>query len=128
MANAYSFALLSLLLTSLAAGPAASPAPKTHTHLGRLGGTVLGPNSAPVAGARVTVETADGRHPHATSTDAKGHFAFPDILPGPYDARAYRDGMWSEWQHNVIVRAGKTTEIKLKISPNKSSTGLAARH
>lgn len=124
MANAYSIALLSLLLAGFAAGPA----PKTHTHLGRLAGSVLGPRATPIAGARVTMQTADGRHPHATSTDAKGHFAFPDILPGPYDARAYRDGKWSEWQHNVIVRAGKTTEITLKISATKSTMGLAASH
>jgi len=127
MANALSFAVLSLLLTSLAGGTAATPAPKTHTHLGRLAGRVLGPNDAPVAGARVTVQTSDGRHPHATSTDAHGRFSFPDILAGPYDARAYWEGNWSEWQHNVIVRAGKTAEITLKISAGKQLTGLAAK-
>jgi protocatechuate 3,4-dioxygenase beta subunit len=73
------------------------------------------------------VETADGRHPHATSTDAQGQFSFPDILPGTYEVRAYWDGAWSEWQHNLIVRAGKTTEITLRVSVKKPSTGYAAR-
>jgi hypothetical protein len=128
MVNAWSFAVLFLFLTSLAGGPTATPAAKTHSHLGRLAGRVLGPNDAPVAGARVTMETADGRHPHATSTDRQGHFAFPDILVGTYEARAYWDSAWSEWQRNVIVRAGKTTEITLRISAKKPSTGFAARH
>ena len=128
MANAYSLAVLSLLLASLAAGTNAIPAPKAHTHLGKLAGRVLGPNDAPVAGARVTVETADGRHPHATSTDAHGHFSFPDILAGTYETRAYWDGAWSDWRHNLIVRAGKTTDVTLKISTEKPSTGLAIRH
>jgi hypothetical protein len=128
MVNAWSFAVFSLLITSLVGGTTATTAPKTHTHLGRLAGKVSGPNDAPVAGARVTVETADGRHPHATSTDAQGHFSFPDILAGTYEARAYWDGAWSEWQRNLIVRAGKTTEIRLRISAKKPSVGLAARY
>lgn len=128
MANVCCFAVLSLLLTSLASGTAATPASKTHTHLGRLAGRVLGPHDAPVAGARVTVETADGRHPHATSTDTQGRFSFPNILAGTYEARAYRDGSWSEWQHNLIVRPGKTTEISLRIFAKKPSVGLAATY
>lgn len=128
MANALSFVVLSVLLTGVASGTTAAPAPKTHGHLGRLAGRVLGPNDDPVAGARVTAQTSDGRHPHATSTDALGRFSFPNILPGPYDARAYWEGAWSEWRHNVIVSGGKTTEVILKISAGKSLTGFAARH
>jgi protocatechuate 3,4-dioxygenase beta subunit len=120
------FTILSLLLMSLPGGTIASPGSKVH--LGRLAGRVLGPNGAPVAGARVTVETSDGRHPHATSTDRQGRFSFPNILAGPYDARAYRGGSWSEWQHNVIVHAGKTTDITLRIFAKKPSTGFAAKH
>lgn len=126
MRNAWSFVVLSLLFVSLAVGTAAS-SPKTHSRLGTLGGRVLGPDDAPVAGARVTVQTADGRHPHASSTDAKGQFAFPDMLAGPYDARAYSNGAWSGWQHNVIVRAGKTTEITLRISAKKPAKNPAIK-
>ena len=122
------FTILSLLLMSLPGGTTASPGPKTHVHLGRLAGKVLGPKGAPVVGARVTVETSDGRHPHATSTDTQGRFSFPNILAGPYDARAYRDGSWSAGQHNVIVRTGKTTAITLTIIAEKPSEGFAARH
>ena len=122
------FTILSLLLLSLPDSTIASPGPKTHVHLGRLAGKVLGSNGAPVVGARVTVETSDGRHPHATSTDTQGRFSFPNILPGPYDARAYRDGSWSEWQHNVIVRTGKTTDITLRIIAQKPSVGFAAKY
>ncbi len=127
MANTWSFAVFSLLLASLAGGGVATPAPRTHTHLGTLAGRVLGPNDAPVAGARVTVETADGRHPHAISTDAKGRFVFPNLLAGPYDARAYSDGSWSGWQHNIIVRVGKTTEITLRVSAKKPAMNPAVK-
>jgi hypothetical protein len=89
--------------------------PAQHHVLGTLAGNVLGADDAPAAGARVTIQQADGHHPHATLTDAQGHFEFPLLRPGPYDVRAYSKGVWTGWQHHVIVRANKTTTLTLHL-------------
>lgn len=101
----------SLILLLLFAAPVAAPRVRTGT----LSGTVVGPRGAALAGARVTVQQADGRHPHAKATDARGQFIFPRLSVGPYDVRAYHNGVWSEWQHHVIVRTGRQTKIELRL-------------
>ncbi len=103
---------LPALLFSLAT---LSVAAMARTHTGTLSGTVIGPDGSMVAGARVTVQQADGRHPHATLTGADGRFEFRRLSVGPYDVRAYSRGVWSEWQHYVIVRSRKLTKIELRL-------------
>ena len=100
----------SMVLLLLAASVAAS-----RVRTGTLSGTVIGPDGAAVAGARVTVQQSDGRHAHAKLTDAEGRFTFRLLAVGPYDLRAYSDGVWSEWQHQVIVRTGKPTRIQIRL-------------
>lgn len=101
----------SLILLFLFAVPVAAPRVRTGT----LSGTVVGSDGATLAGARVTVQQADGRHPHAKLTNAAGRFLFSHLSVGPYDVRAYHNGVWSEWQHHVIVRTGKQTRIELRL-------------
>lgn len=80
---------------------------------GTLAGTVLDSHGAPVAGARVTSQNADGVHPRATLTNAQGRFFFPKLWHGLYDARAYHHGVWSDWKHNINVYTGRQTEVTL---------------
>ncbi len=84
---------------------------------GTLAGTVLGPSGAPVVGARVTSQNADGRHPQATLTNVQGRYFFPQLVHGLYDVRAYHNGVWSEWKHNITVYTGKQTEVTLCLAP-----------
>jgi uncharacterized GH25 family protein len=90
-------------------------APRAHVYNGTLEGVVVNEKGAPVAGARVTVQQADGRHPHAKLTNASGKFTFTNLLGGMYDIRAYKNGVWSDWERNVVLKAGKTAEVKLRI-------------
>ncbi len=101
----------SLILLLLFAPGLAAPRVRTGT----LTGTVVGSDGAALARARVTVQQADGRHPHAKVTDTAGRFTFSRLSVGPYDVRAYHNGVWSEWQHHVIVRTGKQTKIELRL-------------
>jgi hypothetical protein len=89
--------------------------------MGTLAGTVIGANGKPVVGARVTSQNAGGDHPQLTTTNQQGRFFFPDLQHGYYDARAYHDGAWSEWKHNVEVSTGKQTELVLRLSVKSSS-------
>lgn len=87
--------------------------------IGTLAGTVLGPTGAPVAGARVTSQQADGAHPHSTTTNDQGRFFFPELHHGLYDVRAYSGGVWSEWKHNITVSTGKQTDVTLRLPARK---------
>lgn len=83
--------------------------------LGTLAGHVVDKNGTPVADAAVFVETSDGEHPHVTRSDKSGQFEFDRYSAGQYDLRASYDSVFSEWAKRVLVRAGKKTEVTLRI-------------
>lgn len=85
--------------------------------LGTLSGSVLDERGKPVANASVTIQTSDGRSPHAAHTDVNGHFEFTRFEAGQYDVRAYSHSLFSDWSKRVVVRPKKTTEITLQLSP-----------
>ncbi|HXN71016.1 MAG TPA: carboxypeptidase-like regulatory domain-containing protein [Candidatus Acidoferrales bacterium] len=85
--------------------------------LGTLSGSVLDEQGKPVANASVTIQTSDGRSPHAIHTDVNGHFEFTRFDAGQYDVRAYSHSVFSDWSKRVVVRPKKTTEITLQLSP-----------
>lgn len=84
--------------------------------MGTLAGTVTTAQGKPVPEASVTIQTADGKNPHATRTNAQGRFFFPELPHGLYDVRAYHNGISSEWKHNVTVETGKQIEVALKLT------------
>jgi len=113
----FSWAASVALLFSLLAAPAIS-----RDLTGNIEGIVVGLDDKKVASARVIVqESGNGEHPHATLTDAEGHFSFPHFQPGAYDLRASFLGVWSPWEKNVRLQTGKTAKVTLRIpaSPGK---------
>jgi hypothetical protein len=89
--------------------------------LGAVEGTVLDAQGKAVKNASVTIQTSDGLHPHATHTDASGHFEFTRWDAGQYDLRAYSNGVFSEWAKRTIIRPKKTTEITLRLPPTQTA-------
>jgi hypothetical protein len=90
--------------------------------MGTLAGTVVGASGKAVADARVTSQGADGTKPQSTTTNAEGRFFFPELKNGYYDVRAYHNGAWTDWKHNIEVKTGKQTEVKLQLpAPAKKS-------
>ena len=83
--------------------------------VGTLEGTVLDAQGQPVADASVTIQTSDGLHPHATRTDASGHFEFTRWKAGEYDVRAYGNGLFSEWNKHIMIRSKKATKVTLRL-------------
>jgi len=109
--------MLCLLLPSLVAG--AGPTNRART--GTLAGTVLDARGEPAGQATITLQTSDGQHPRSATADAQGRFSFSQLAPGSYDLRAYHDGAWSEWKHNLSVRTGKKADVLLRlVAPRKS--------
>ena len=104
--------ILALGLSVLLAAPVAVHA---RVRIGTLAGTVVDAGGKPVADATVTIQTSDGLHPHATHTDASGHFAFTRFEIGQYDVRAYAHGVFSDWAKRLYVGTNKTKEITLRL-------------
>jgi uncharacterized GH25 family protein len=87
--------------------------------VGTIEGTVLDQQGKPVTNASVTIQTSYGTHPHATHTDANGHFEFARWTAGQYDLRAYANGVFSGWAKREVIKAKKTTEITLRLAPGQ---------
>jgi Carboxypeptidase regulatory-like domain len=110
---------LALLICSFALFASGTVA---ESGLGTLAGTVVGPNGRPIAGARVTSQEAGGSHPSATTTNSQGRFFFPQLAHGYYDLRAYSNGVWSGWKHNIEVKTGKQTDVTLRVPEGKQTS------
>ena len=107
--------MITILGTLVIVALAFMAAAQQKVPIGTLEGTVLDGQGKPVAEASVTIQTSDGLHPHATRTDANGHFHFARWQAGQYDLRAYSNGMFSEWDKRIMVRSNKTTKITLHL-------------
>lgn len=91
---------------------AASPAREA---VGNLEGTMVDSHGHPVEGATILIQTSDGQHPHATHTDANGHFEFVRYSVGQYDLRGSLYSVFTEWTRRVLIHANKTTEVTLRL-------------
>ena len=111
--------VLVLLAVGTTMGAGAEP---QRTARGTLGGQVLGTDGKAISGARVLLQTSDGKAPRSTETNAQGRFWFPMLPAGLYDARAYSQGSISEWRQNVLV-VGRQTSITLHLRPRKHVNG-----
>ena len=83
---------------------------------GGLDGEVVNTKGAPVAGAQILWQAADGETPHVLHSDAQGRFHIEKMRTGSYDLRASASGTWSEWEHNVLVRPGDDTSVTLRLT------------
>ena len=80
-----------------------------------LSGVVLGPDDKPVPHASVTYQSGDGSAPHATRADVHGRFVIRKLRGDNYDVRASSNGIFSEWEKNVMVRSGQSHFVALHL-------------
>ncbi len=83
---------------------------------GTLSGEVVDAKGAPVAGAQILWQKADGETPHVLHSDSQGHFEAGTLRSGSYDLRASAGGISSEWEHNVLVRPGTDSNVTLRLT------------
>jgi vitamin B12 transporter len=80
-----------------------------------LAGTVRDQLGAPIAGAAVTV-LRDGQRVNATTSDARGEFAFASLTDGRYQIEATAEGFAPRTSDPVFVSGGRATiDISLQI-------------
>ena len=94
---------------------------------GTLAGIVVNARGAPVAGAQVLWQNADGQSVHVLHTDADGRFRIERLYAGLYDLRATTGTTWSEWERNVLVRPGSDVNVTLRLvlTAPPDATGVA---
>jgi hypothetical protein len=107
-------------LVAFALSAALAPISIASVPIGNLAGVVLDVHGQPVPNAAVTIQTSDGTQPFATRTDAAGHFLFTRLETGQYDLRAASGKRVSEWSKRIMVRSRKTTEVTLRLAPEKA--------
>jgi hypothetical protein len=111
------FILVSGLFLSFVAYFFAVPAIATRRVKGNssLTGVVLGPDDKPVPRAVVTYQSSSGFGAHVVRTDSEGHFAILKLRADNYDLRASANGVFSEWEKNVSLRAGESKSLTLRL-------------
>lgn len=107
-----------LALVVMVASGANAPRP---AGLGTVAGQVLGPDGKAVAGARVTLQAAEGHHVETAETNQQGRFWFASLPEGQYGVRASYQGRVSEWRQNVWVAPGEQTNVVLHLQAKKSA-------
>ncbi len=82
--------LVGLCIISAPSGRPHQPAPRNSARRmpQRLAGTVQDSLGRPVAGAKVSLQSAAGKVVAKTATDAQGHFSFARVNPGTYAVMA----------------------------------------
>jgi hypothetical protein len=80
---------------------------------GSLTGEVVDAKGAPVVGALILWQAADGGKPHVLRSNAQGQFRIAQLRPGLYDLRASSGKTSSDWTHNVVVRPGTRAGVRL---------------
>ena len=82
---------------------------------GQVGGVVVDPNGAIVAGARVTITNKQTGVSQTTSSDAEGHWLFSNVAAGPTTLRIDSPGFRSSQQELPLngraFRMGTTLEV-----------------
>lgn len=88
----------SIAIASLALG-LSTPWP---TGAAELAGRLVGSDGTPIVGARVTAERGDPARGTTVFSDSEGHFAVPDLAPGPWQLRVRRIG-WRDLRRDASV-------------------------
>ena len=105
------FAIIALVLTTVASVCASQQS--RGPGKASISGTVIGPDDKPVPRAAITYQSSSGTAPHATHADAHGRFTISNLQSDIYDIRASANGIFSEWEKNVMVRPGQQKTITL---------------
>jgi virginiamycin B lyase len=109
--------LFLIFAAAFVSAPARAQVPKApKLKPGGLDGEVVNAKGAPVVGAQILWQVADGETPHVLHSDAHGRFHIEPMRTGSYDFRASAGGAWSEWEHNISVRPGGITNVTLRLT------------
>jgi protocatechuate 3,4-dioxygenase beta subunit len=89
---------------------------------GAVGGNVLDPTGAVIAGARVTATRAGDPGPASSATtDSEGHYVLKDLAPGEYEVRVESAGFRSSYIRHVPVHSSSLTQVDVRLRVGATS-------
>lgn len=92
-----------------------SPVDMERMEYGQVGGIVVDPNGAVIAGARITVVNKQTGASQTTESDAEGHWLVSNVQPGPTTVRIDSSGFKSAQQELPLngrpMKLGTTLEL-----------------
>jgi hypothetical protein len=95
-----------------------------QTFRGGISGTVADASGAAVAGAPVKLVSPDTGLTREGVTTSAGEFVFPDLPLGKYDITVTQAGFDTVHVSGIVVDAGKTATVGLKLEVAKQATTI----
>ncbi len=105
------------LLIAAAGFSLIGPALQSQTSVGRISGSITDPSGASVAGAKVTVVSAETQSVRTAATDTSGFYAITNLAIGHYTASVTAAGFQKQEQKdlNVVADGHATADFKLQV-------------
>ena len=99
-------ALLAFALPSVLSG---------QTSTGSVLGTVADPSGSVIPGAEITLESVTTGETRTASTDERGYYEFPLVLPGTYSVTAGATAFTTGVIDNIVVRVGQPRQANVTL-------------
>src|SRR5580658_9454606 len=109
----------SLILTVAAA--ALAPAGFAQLTNTGIHGSVQDPSGARIPGASLTLKDTGTGIEKRTTGAKDGGFVFPDLVSGTYTITAAAKGFDSQIMDNIVVDAGRTTDVAISLKIGAST-------
>src|SRR5437660_2502441 len=81
---------------------------------GTIAGRVTDPHDAPVAGARVVITNVETGVAIRLTTNDKGTYSAPLLIPGKYQATAEHEGFKRAARNNIILSVNDDLQVDLR--------------
>ena len=110
MKNRVVLVLCALLMFTLTAS--------AQTSRGTVTGTVADPNGAVIAGAQVTLTSAQTKLSRVTTSNSEGIYRFEAVDPGTYSIKISSVGFGDVESTGIEVMANQTADVPVKLAPS----------
>ena len=114
----------SLLLSSFAAACLVTLPCQGQVESGRISGTVLDPNKASIAGARVTVTSKATQQVTSVTTSSSGAYTVTPLNPGQYRLSVTAPGFGTAVADSVEVQVNQSTRTDVELPIGSTATTI----
>jgi outer membrane receptor protein involved in Fe transport len=105
------------LVVATAVLPVALASAQSNVTTGKLQGTVVDPEGAPLAGATVEARRPDTGFVRRAVTDADGRYTIDLVPPGTFEIKADFAGLRTELKQDVSVKLGSVIQVDYEMRP-----------